>query len=294
MRTARNSKKEGLQEAGALATVCGRPWLLTISLASALCIAYLTASFVHWGNAADRMLYASLGMIPIGLAATLIAMSASTTRTDSRSRWAWRLLGGGLGCFFAGDVLWFVYQNIQGTAPFPSVADAGYLAYYPLMFAGLLFLPSGRERRPRNLAMYAVCSAITLLGAGLITYLILLPTIQSSHDDLLAYVLSVGYPVGDLLLLAGVAWVLLRGVSGNRLSIGLLCAGLIVGLAADVQYGYQSIQGTFISGGLPDAAYMVSWTLFAWAGYTQAAWSNTCRPGRLTYKIRQAVSKDEA
>jgi hypothetical protein len=57
--------------------VANRPWLLTILLASGLCVAYLIGVFVNWGQAADRSLYANLGMIPIGLIATILAWSAS-------------------------------------------------------------------------------------------------------------------------------------------------------------------------------------------------------------------------
>lgn len=249
----------------------GRPWLLTILLASGLCVAYLIGVFVNWGDAADRSLYANLGMIPIGLAATILALSASKTQADRRSQWAWRLLGAGLACFWAGDILFFVYQNVMGSSPFPSLADAGYLAYYPLVFAGLLCFPSLPASRLRRVAVYLGCFLVVLVGAAVIFELFLLPTLQSSRDDLFAYSLSVGYPVGDLLLLAGIAWVLLRRVQGHAWSILLLSAGLIVGLVADVIYGYQSIQGTFESGGFSDAGYMLSWALFAWAGYAEAA-----------------------
>ena len=138
-------RPSGVGRAGS--ALLGRPWLLTILLASGLCVAYLIGVFVNWGDAADRSLYANLGMIPIGLAATILAASASKTQADRRSQWAWRLLAAGLGCFLAGDVLFFVYQNVIGSTPFPSLADAGYLAYYPLALAGLLFfpgLPKGR------------------------------------------------------------------------------------------------------------------------------------------------------
>ena len=252
-------------------TPLGRPWLLTILLASGLCVAYLTGVFANWGEAADRSLYANLGMIPIGLVATILALSAWKTQADRRSQWAWRLLGVGFACFWAGDVLFFFYQNVLGTSPFPSLADAGYLAYYPLIFAGLLCLPSLPASRLRRVAVSLGCSAVVIGGAVVIFFFFLLPTIQSSHDDLFAYSLSVGYPVGDLLLLAGIAWALLRRASGNPWSVWLLSAGLIVGLAADVTYGYQSIQGTFMSGGFSDAGYMLSWALFAWAGYAELA-----------------------
>ena len=246
------------------------PWLLTILMASGLCLAYLIGVFANWGQAADRSLYANLGMIPIGLAATILAASASRTQAERRSQWAWRLLAAGLACFLAGDVLFFVYQNVLSVTPFPSPADAGYLAYYPLAFAGLLWFPKVGADRPRRSALYLGSIIALTAGAVAILYFFLLPTVQSSREDILAYSLSVGYPVGDLLLLFGIAWMLMRRGPSGRLSIMLLSAGLVVGLGADLAYGYQNLQGTFQSGGYSDAGYMLSWALFAWAGYMAA------------------------
>jgi hypothetical protein len=194
-----------------------------------------------------------------------------------RTQWAWRLLAAGLTCFFVGDLLYFVYQNILATSPFPSVADAGYLVYYPLVFAGLLLLPRGQSTRRYRAWTYVAC-LLLICAACAVIYAVLLPTVWLGYDDLLTYLLSVGYPAGDLLLLAGLAWVLVRGVAGNRWSTWLLCGGVVVGLAADVHFGYQGIQGSFQAGGFSDAAYMLSWALFAWAGYIQA--TRTCSGDR--------------
>lgn len=247
--------------------VLAHPWLGTIVLATAVCVAYLVAVFANWGDVADRSLYANLGLIPIGLTAAILATRASLMQEDSRSRWAWRLLGAGLLCFFAGDVLFFVYANVIANAPFPSPADAGYLAYYPLAFAGLLFFPSVPVRKRRRLAVYLGGGGSLLVAAGAVVYFFLMPTLQSSRDDPFVYALSAGYPVGDLFLLGGMAWILLRRVPGRASSIALLAVGLTAGLAADLIYGYESVQGAFESGGLPDALYMISWTFFAWAGF---------------------------
>jgi diguanylate cyclase len=250
-----------------------RPWLVTIVLATILCVAYLVGVFINWGNAADRSLYANLGMIPIGLTATILAARASQSQTNRRSQWAWRLLGAGMLCFFGGDVLFFTYANVLGSPPFPSLADAGYLAYYPLAFAGLLCFPSLPMERRRRTTLYLDCLVVTLGGAVVVLHFFLLPTLKSSYDDLFAYTLSAGYPVGDLVLLAGIAWVLLRRVPGRGRSTLLLAAGLIAGLVADVVYGYQNVQGTFESGGFSDAVYMLSWALFAWAGFAETTCS---------------------
>jgi hypothetical protein len=259
-----------------------RPWFLTILLATGLCVAYLIGVVVNWDEAADRSLYANLGMIPIGLAATLLAMSASRIQPNSRSQWAWRLLGAGMTCFWAGDVLFFIYRNVLGAVPFPSLADVGYIAYYPLVFAGVLFIRGRPVRRARRVAIYTGCYVVLGFAALAVFYLLLLTTLRSSREDLLAYSLSVGYPLGDMLLLAGIAWILLRIVRGRRWSILLLCAGLAAGLVADVSYGYETIQGAFQSGGFSDAARMASWALFAWAGFLEVARKQQGRTRRRT------------
>ncbi len=267
--------KSGVTSACTAKAVLRTPWLPTILVASALCLAYLVGVLANWGQAADRSLYANLGMIPMGLLATILARAASMSQASSRSRWAWRLLAAGLACFLVGDVLFFVYQNLFGIAPFPSPADAGYIAYYPLIFVGLLFFPDLPADRQRRSASFLVISVALLAGAAAILYYFLLPTLQSGREDLFAYSLSLGYPIGDLLLLLGIAWMMLHKMPLGRLSIALFCAGLVVGLAADVFYGYENINEAFQSGGLSDASYMLSWALFAWAGFLEVA-RNRC------------------
>lgn len=257
-----------LQRAGGRSTRA-HPWLLGVSTASAVCVAYLIAVGFSWSDVADRSLYANLGMIPIGMAATIVARGAALSQTGSRASWAWRLIGASFACFCGADILFFVYQNVLGRSPFPSLADAGYLVYYPLMLAGLLLLPrrpSGSHRWWR-LAGYAAL----LLGGGLcVLEFLLLPTLSGDGGGTLVYVLSLGYPMGDLLLLAGVAATVARAAGGRCLTILLLAAGVCVGLSADIVFGYQNVQGTSQPGGLSDALYMGSWLLYAWAAYTQA------------------------
>lgn len=256
-----------------------RPWFLTILAATGLCAAYLLAALFNWEHVAERSLYSNLGLLPVGLAATLIAWCAAQSQPDRRSRTAWRLLSTSFGCFFAGDLLYFFYQNVLGKTPFPSLADVGYLAYYPLMFAGLVCLPSLGRNRVRRGLLSVDLAVLLLAGGALVVYVYLVPALGSPRDDLLAYSLSAGYPMGDLLLLAGLATLLVRrGAHHLHGSLFVLGAGLLVGLGADVVYGYQTIHGALQAGGLSDAGYMLSWILFAWASYVEFAQANRQRP----------------
>jgi len=242
-------------------------------MASAVCVAYLVQVMLSWSSVPDRSLYANLGMIPIGFAATVVARSAALAQKDARSQWAWRLLAAAFACYCGGDILFFVYQNVLGQSPFPSLADAGYLVYYPLLLAGLLLLPRQSEKRGRLGLRAAVCVVLVLGGGAAVLEWLLLPAFQSSVDDRLAFALSVGYPLGDLFLLAGIAWTLFRRVAGRRAMVLLLTAGVCAGLVADLVYGYQTINGTSQPGGLSDALFMVSWAFYAWAAYA----ATTCR-----------------
>jgi hypothetical protein len=246
------------------------PWLLGVTMASAVCVAYLILVALRWSSIPDRSLYANLGMIPIGFAATVVARSAALAQTDARSTWGWRLMAAAFACFCGGDVLFFVYQNVLGRSPFPSLADAGYLVYYPLLLAGLLCLPRERVKHARLRLHGAACVVLLLGGGAAVLRWLLLPTIGEAGGDRFAYALSVGYPIGDLFLLAGIAWTLLRRIAGRRATVLLLTVGVVAGLLADVVYGYQNVVGTSQPGGLSDALYMVSWLLYAWASYSEA------------------------
>jgi hypothetical protein len=188
-----------------LRTWLGRPWLPTMVAVSGFCAAYLFGVFASWGNAGERTLYANLGMLAPGLAATLLAWVAAARQQSARSRWAWRLISLSFASFFAGDLAFFVYQNVLGKTPFPTVADLGYLVYYPLIFAGLMLIPGGPRDPWRRIGFELDALVVFLSGAMVVAYFFLIPTIASGWDTSLGYLLSVGYPVGDLLLLAGVA-----------------------------------------------------------------------------------------
>jgi hypothetical protein len=65
---------------------------------------------------------------------------------------AWGLIGLGSLLWASGDVYWTLVHAKHEVIPVPSISDAGYLAFYPLVFAGLCLLLSARiEGTPRTL-----------------------------------------------------------------------------------------------------------------------------------------------
>src|SRR6202044_2291565 len=97
------------------------------------------------------------------------------TNADRR---CWRLIASGNLCFVLGDGVYDVYQFILHRAvPFPSVADALYLAGYPFIFSGVLRLTRLRGH-PGARESYAD-AAIVSIGMLALTWHFLVGTYAS-------------------------------------------------------------------------------------------------------------------
>src|SRR5688500_12542498 len=108
------------------------PAVLYLVLMGALLVGY---NVVYGERAlAEAVLYCAFGV-----AGTLLGR-----HLPSRP---WLLLGAGMGCWAAGDIVWY-WLDVRGEAPYPSAADPLYLIGYLLLGAGLLGIAmAGRRRR---------------------------------------------------------------------------------------------------------------------------------------------------
>ena len=151
----------------------------------------------------------------------------------------WLLLAGGLLTSLAGQVLTLVSAGPAGRPPpFPSAADACYLASYPLFLAGLAGLIRARTaaRDRRSLLDTLAVTA----GAAVLAWLYLvLPAARAAGLSGLGRAAALGYSLGDLLILALLAGLLSRLLAdgGWRMRpVQLLALGGIALLAAGAGY----------------------------------------------------------
>jgi len=236
-----------------------RDWggLLALAL-TAYVVVFIAWLFVRWPFGDQVVLIDNIGFLPMSIAGAILAWRAASQRKlDRRTRRAWLVLGIGFASFWLGDVLWLYYENILGTAPFPSLADAGYLSYYPLVFLGLLLFPAA-PRRGGQVLKFWLDSMTVLLGGGMVIwYLLLRPIAQAEDSSPLLTTLSLAYPVGDLVLLFGITNIVLRrplARSGRALAV--LASGLLLFVIADVAFGYMSIQEQYDTGDWPDMLWL--------------------------------------
>ena len=169
---------------------------------------------------------------------------------------AWYLLAAGNVSFVVADLI-YAHQDSLGTVPFPGLADVFYLAAYPLFAGGLNLLRERRDGGSGNL----IDAGILGSSAGLLAWVFLVePYAADASLTFGAKLVSVAYPVGDLILFAVVAWVVLSAPKSSPALRWLLVATGSL-LVSDAVYGFQLLEGTYTRGWV-DVGYIVSYLTF--------------------------------
>ena len=215
----------------------------------------IAAPYVGWGSDRTQTVLSDLGPVLLGLGATVAALRLWSTSP------AWRRMAIAFGCWWVGDLIWFVYEVVLNQDPFPSLADAGYLAFYPCAAWALLSFPSAARRRSDWMKLGLDALTVLLCAAMGIWYLVVGPTVHEHSNSGLAQVLNVAYPIGDLLLLFGVIVNLMRRATVGDMAMRILVAGVSSLVVADVAFARLSLSGEY-DGGIPDAFWATAWCLF--------------------------------
>jgi signal transduction histidine kinase len=169
---------------------------------------------------------------------------------------AWYLMAGGQLSFTVGDAINYTYQWVlEVEPPYPSVADAFYLACYALLAGGLLLLV--RERAPGRDVASLIDATIITIGVGLLSWVFLIgPNVRAPDLLLSQRLVSIAYPLCDVLLVAVAVRMWRTGGHASAAS-RLLTLGLVALLAADTVYGLSLLSGGWDAGGPVDATWIV-------------------------------------
>ncbi|MGE0066907.1 MAG: HD domain-containing phosphohydrolase, partial [Solirubrobacterales bacterium] len=207
-----------------------------------------------------------------------------------RERLAWSLLGIGLAAWTGGEIYYSTAFANAETIPIPSLADAGYLLFYPLAYAALIVLLRDRIGSfpvARWLDGLVVGTAIAALAAALA----LDPIVESSTSgDVGEVVTNLAYPIADLALLTLV--VTACAFTGWRPGLTWLTlgSGLLVLAVSDGFYLFQSAQGTYLEGGILDVAWPLGALLLAAAAWQEPARRQVVRPRGLRVALVPALA----
>jgi diguanylate cyclase (GGDEF)-like protein len=218
---------------------------------------------------------ASLDILPvvINLLASIALFWAAyeSKRISRRLGFAWLLMAIGQLIYTLGDLSWLLLEVILEEPPYPSFADLFFVAYYPIFFIGTVLLSLENhvitQKFKNTLDM-----AIIISGAFLFYWFILLQPLAAANlnEPWFTRALAAAYPVGNILLLAAILWLL--NSNPNRYAktqVITLLLGILVMIITDTIFSYQSLRGTYESGTILDAGWTLSYTLTGLAGLQQ-------------------------
>jgi diguanylate cyclase (GGDEF)-like protein len=174
-----------------------------------------------------------------------------------RERSAWLLIGASLLAWGAGEVYWSLYIEGNPAAPYPSPADIGYIAFYPLAYAGLAMLVRARAEEI-NWRLW-MDGAIAALGtAALGTAFVFDFVASKTSGTSLEVATTLAYPLGDIAMIALVVGVVaLTGWRPGR-TWSLLLAGLAALVIADIAYTLQSTGSALPGGEWTNPIYLIA------------------------------------
>jgi two-component system, cell cycle response regulator len=182
-------------------------------------------------------------------------------------RAVWIAVGAAILSWAAGDVYWTHVLENADNAPFPSLADAGYLLFYPPAYVALVLLFKKEVRGiVRSLWLDGIVAALTSAGlAASVVYEIVARSLGSDLSKS-ALITNLAYPIGDIVLLGIVVGAI--ALSGWRFSLKWLVfgGGLVLFAAADSVYAVLVATNSYTGGTVLDLGWPGGLVLLAAAG----------------------------
>ncbi len=199
------------------------------------------------------------GLLGVGSAAAVVT---GVVRNRPAHPMAWLCVALALTTFASGDITYDVETEFfHQVNPFPSVADIFYLATVPLLAVGLIMMVRARRRREGDTGATLDALIITS-GCAVLSWIFLIqPYVHAKNITLFSEVVSIFYPLGDILILG----VLVRLVFGGGIrnpSVRLLAIGAVGLLVADCVYGWIQLHGSWRVDGPTDMGWVLFYVLW--------------------------------
>ena len=203
----------------------------------------------------------SVFYVVIGAASVSAILVGAARNLPQGRRLAWQLFAFGLLGQVVGDAIFAFYEvSLNREPPSPSVADAFYLAGYPLLVLGVVLVL--RELGSQTSRSAILDTVVIFSAVALVQWVFFVDPYNHMHFGTeFARVVAMAYPVMDALLLVALAQ-LLVGPGGRTRAYRLLLLSVGLWVIADEIYGLNvnAYQGGDWIDGLWLASYVV------WAG----------------------------
>jgi two-component system cell cycle response regulator len=208
-------------------------------------------------------------------AAGFCLVRAARYRVD---RLPWLLLGLALSLWAGAEITSTAYLAKLDDPPYPSIADALWLGFYPVTYLALVLHVRGRMRGARRASVWLDGLIAALAVAAVVEVIVFRPVVQQTGGTPLEVATDLAYPLCDLLLLSLVVGVFaMCGWRPGR-AWALIGLGLVAAVVADSIYAYQAAKGTYVEGTILDALWPAATLLVGYAAWERAGRTIEARP----------------
>ncbi len=175
---------------------------------------------------------------------------------DKTARGIWMYMFAGIAVWAVGDVIWTIYAlALHVDVPYPSWADALWVAGYFFLFVGLYVQLRTYNIQPTRRVRRTIVVG-ELIFVVLTGYFVLLPIIQSFDSArLLESGLNIFYPVLDLVLFP-LSFLILSTLGEGKLAASwkIISMGFIIRAISDVIFAYITWYEIYSPGGTVNLA----------------------------------------
>ena len=241
-------------------------------IAFIIVIGFVIISLLLRNNSVSLMYFGDIysPVIDLLVVLTLFYATIRSFRYGRRVQIAWLFITLAFSFYAVGDILWAILELGFHQTPFPSVADVFYLTFYPLFALGIYYLPRFSFTRKEMLKIF-LDMGIIVITVGIIFWTFLIIPTFSNPENSFANIVSVISIIGDFLLFFVLIRLLNSNFDENMGPVLLLSMGILVMIVTDSIYAFQTIQGTYILGGLLDTGWILSFVLVGLAAFLQAS-----------------------
>jgi two-component system cell cycle response regulator len=181
-------------------------------------------------------------------------------------RGAWLTMGAGVVGWAIGNVYYTAVLWDMDPIPIPSLSDALWIVYYPVVYVAVAMLL--RARIARFHASLWVDGALAALAvAALSAAVVFQSVLETTGGQPLEVATNLAYPLGDLILLGMVTGgVALTGWKPGR-TWGALALSFVIFGVGDGVYLWANATGTWVAGSVFEGSWPAATLLLAWAAW---------------------------
>ncbi|WP_321422132.1 histidine kinase dimerization/phosphoacceptor domain -containing protein [uncultured Methanobacterium sp.] len=236
-------------------------------------ISFIAISLLLQGEPTLRMIFGDLAspIIELLVIVSLLYAAQQSKKQEKTMQIAWMLMAVALISYTLGDITWALLELVFHENPFPSVADIFYLLFYPLFAIGIYFLPRDKFNYTEKVKIILEIG-IVILTVGLIFWVFLIEPNLSNNEGFYSSMIAITYIIGDFVLFFALMKILYSHFKKEYYDVMILLGlGVISLILSDCIYSYQTLQGTYISGGLLDVGWIIGLLLVGLASFLHAS-----------------------